>query len=87
MGLFGRARKDLEKVVHEDKLDVKTLTVEDATAQEEISNLKKEIQNAAVMLETYSQELEKQRASLMRLPKNQKLCKKIWNQQERISSQ
>ena len=59
MGLFGRTKKDSEEAVSELKLDEKTLTNENETSQRELSNLKKEILDAAVKLETYIQELEK----------------------------
>jgi chromosome segregation ATPase len=63
MGLFGRAKKDSEKFQY--SLDKKKeKPIEDETFHEEIIELNKEIQDAAVKLRTYSQELEKTKTEL-----------------------
>lgn len=61
MGLFGRTKRDSEKT--SDEIDKKT-HLEKGNLTEEMSNLQKEIQEAAVLLESHSHELEKRKAAL-----------------------
>src|SRR5579885_2451325 len=62
MGLFGRAKRESS----DDIKPVESIPIitDDKTSHEEITDLKKEIQNAALMLESYTHELEKTKTEL-----------------------